>query len=87
MGAQFYFMGYEGQPCFSNIYPIFSFAQLWKIVYQVNILILELFYSLEVFLLFSNIALLSWRVPGTRCQISVGAHAPMAPALTGAMLL
>ena len=40
---------------------------------------------LEPFLLFSNLAPLSGRVPGTRCQNSLGARAPVAPVLTSAL--
>ena len=39
-----------------------------------------------LFLLFTSIAPLSGRVPCTRCQISAGARAPVAPALTRALL-
>ena len=38
-----------------------------------------------LFLQFTSIAPLSGRVPCTRCQISAGARAPVAPALTRAL--
>ena len=52
---------------------------------MVKLKLLPYYLVLDHFLLFSNIVSLSGRVPSTRCQISAGARAPVAPALTRAL--
>ena len=64
--------------------PIFGLFTHYSILF-----IFERWFTLSfgvLFLLFTSIAPLSGRVPCTRCQISAGARAPVAPALTRALL-